>query len=142
MVLQGGDDDLIPRLEEFPAVGLGHEVDPFGGPPDKDDVFAGGGSDKTLYLLPRLLVGVGGPGCQGVSPPVDVGVVVLVEAGDSIDDALGLLSGSAVIQPGQILAMNLLVQSREILPDGRDIQGAGAGGRGDLFSFLLGEELL
>jgi hypothetical protein len=56
-------------------------------------------------------------------PPVDIGVLRAVEPGDRVDDDLGLLAGSCVVEVHQRLAPNSLAENREILPDPGDVQG-------------------
>ncbi len=54
-MLERGEHDLVARLQELAAVGLGDQVDPFGGPADEDDLLGRRSPQKGLHLLPRLL---------------------------------------------------------------------------------------
>ena len=122
VMLERREDDLVARLQEFPAVGLGDEIDPFGGAADEDDFLRRRGAEKRLHLLPGLLEGVGRTGRQRVRAAVDVRVVVRVEMRDGVDHALRLLRRGGIVEPGQRLAMHLLLQDGKILANGRHVQ--------------------
>ena len=120
------EDDLVARLQELPAVGLGDEIDAFGRSADEDDFLRRRGSEECLHLLPRLLEGVRRPGRQGVGPAMDVRVVLGVEARHGVDHALRLLRRRGVVEPGQRMPVNLLVQGGKLFANGRHVQRARA----------------
>ena len=60
MMLHGGDYDFITRLDMGCAITLGHEVNPFGRSPDKDDLTLFRGVDEPPDLGARLFVGLRG----------------------------------------------------------------------------------
>ena len=82
---------------------------------------------KAPGLGAGFLVGGGGALGEFVNAAVDVGAVHFVEAADGIDDRERLLRGGGAIQVHQRLAVDVLLEDREILPDllhvetGRDL---------------------
>ena len=72
---------------------------------------------KRFGLGAGFLVGGGGALGELVNAAVDVGAVHLVEAADGVDHRERLLRGSGAIQIDQRLAVDVLLEDREILPD-------------------------
>ena len=93
------------------------QVDAFGGAANEDDLLRLRGVQKALDLDARLFVGSGGALAQLVHAAVDVGAVHFVETADGVDDRVRLLRGGGVVQVHQRLAVDVLLEDREILPD-------------------------
>ena len=72
---------------------------------------------KRRTLARRVLVCPGGPFAQEVNAAVDIGAVAGVKADERIDDRLGFLGGGGVVEVDQRLAVDLLMQGREVAPD-------------------------
>ena len=49
-MLHGGDDDFVAGLDVPAAIGIGHQVDAFGGAAHEDDFAPGGRIQKALHL--------------------------------------------------------------------------------------------
>ncbi len=84
------------------------------------------GVEEAPHLLARGLVGVGRARRQRVGGAVDVGVLVLVEMREAVDHRLRLLRRRGVVEPDQRLAVDLLLQDREVAPDRIASKGARA----------------
>ena len=125
VMLERRENDFIAGLKELAAVGLRDEVDSLSRPPHEDDLFCGTGPKECLDLLAGLLVGVGCTGGQGVGAAVNVGIVVRIEIRDGVDHALRLLRRRGIVEPHERLAVDLLIQDRKILADGRHVEGGG-----------------
>ncbi len=69
---------------------------------------------KRATVAARLLVGVGRAGRELVGGPVDVGVLVLVEVGQPIDDRPRLLGRRRVVEPHELVPVDPLGQDREV----------------------------
>jgi hypothetical protein len=121
VVLHVGDDDLIPGLDEAAAEGRSHQVDALGCPAGKDDLFAVARIDELPYRFTGCLVFSGGFLSQGVNTPVNVGVVTLVIRVYRLNHGAWLLGGSRIIEVHQRLAVDRLVQDREILADAGNV---------------------
>ncbi len=117
VMLHGGDDDLVAFLETRAPVALRHQVDAFGAAAHQYHFAAIGSVDESLGRVSGTLVVVGRPLAQGVHAAMHVGIVPLVVVTHGIDDAAGLLTGGAVIQIDERMAIHLLMQNREILAD-------------------------
>ena len=126
VVLEFREHDLV-AAGKARGEDIGAEVDPLGAAPHVDDLVGAVGTQEVGDRLPGVLVGVGRPGGERVGPAVDVGVVVGVEVGDRVDHRLRLLRGRGVVEPGERLAVNLLVQDREVAADGGDVEEARRG---------------
>src|SRR5438094_144244 len=117
VVLHGRDDDLIARPEELAAIGLGHQVDALGGAADEDPLARIGSVEELLDPGAGSLEVARGPLTQQVNAAVDVGVVGLVVAAQRLQDGARLLRGGGVVQVDQGLAVDLLLQDREVCAD-------------------------
>jgi hypothetical protein len=71
----------------------------------------------------RLLVGVGGLLRQVVHPTVNVGVETPVALGLGVECRLRLLSRGGVVEIGERLAVDGLVERREVGTDALDVEG-------------------
>ena len=69
---------------------------------------------ETANALARRLVRVGGARRERVRGAMDVRVLVLVEVRDAIDDGLRLLGRRRVVEPDELLAVDVLVEDREL----------------------------
>ena len=72
-----------------------------------------GGADEAPHRLARALVGVGRARRQLVRGAVDVGVLVLVEVRQAVDDRLRLLRRGRVVEPDQRPAVDALAAGWE-----------------------------
>ena len=117
VMLQHGEDYLITGLQKGLDVSMSHKVDSLGGASHEYDVVLRGCADEIRRDLTGILVSVGGTRRQLVSASVNVGVLVCIVIGKPVDDRLRALCGSAVVQPNKIVAVDLLTQYREIVPD-------------------------
>ncbi len=115
VVVQGGDDDLVARLEERAAEGLRHQVYALGGAAHEDYLLGGGCVDEVGHRLAGILIGVSGTGGQGVRSAVDVAVAARVVVGEGLDDLTGLLRGGPVVEPHEVVAVHLLAEDGEVL---------------------------
>ncbi len=79
--------------------------------------------EEAAGLLAAALEQVGGPRRQRVRGPVDVRVVAAVEVARRVDDALRLVGGGGVVEPDQPVAVDALVQGREIPAHALDVEG-------------------
>ena len=122
VVLHGGDDDLVALFDVLAAPGTGDQVDAFGGAADEDQLVGGRGIQEMPGLDARLFVGRGGALAQFVHAAMDVGAIHLVEMADGVDHHGGLLRGGGAIQVDQRLAVNRLLEDREILADFFDVE--------------------
>ena len=77
-----------------------------------------------------MLVGIGGPRRQRVGAAVDVGIVMGVEVGQGVDDGLRLLRRRGVVEPGERLAVDVVIEDREVAADGGNVEQAAGEGRG------------
>ena len=121
VVLHGGNDDLVSAADVGSSPGLGHEIDAFGGPANKNDFAGIGGVEKSPHHFASLLVALGGPFGEGVHAAMNIGVLRLVVIHDGIDHGLGLLGSGGVVQVNERLAVNLCRQNREILAQAVDV---------------------
>ena len=115
VVLHGRDDDLVAFTQTRPPVALRHQVDGFGAAANENHFTAIVGVDESLGRVPGAFVVGGRPLAQGVYATMHVGVVPLVVVTHGIDDAPGLLTGGAVVQIDEWMAVHLLVQNGKIL---------------------------
>ena len=113
-MFQFGNQNFIPRLQEALSVGMGDKIDPFGRTTYKDDFFAGACVEVIPDFITRTFKGIGGSRCQGVGAPVDIGIVMLVKATQSIDNLPRLLCCGGIIKPDQRLTMHLLMQDWKV----------------------------
>ena len=116
VVLLGREHDLVALAEEGVAPGARHQVDRLGGAARPDHLGGIGGAQEAGHLPARALVGVGRPARQLVDAPVHVGVVVPVIVRDRVYDRVGFLGGGGVVQVDQRLAVDVLLQGREVAP--------------------------
>ena len=91
----------------------------------EDDLGAVRRVDVVTDPVARRLELSRGGGAQPVHAAVDVGVVLLVEAPDGVDDRARFLRRRGVVQIDERLAPDQAVQDREVLPRLRDIEGPG-----------------
>jgi len=74
------------------------------------------GADEFLDFFPRTFKSISGSLAQGVDPPMDIGVILTVDIGQSVDDRVGFLSRGGVVEIDQRVPVDLLFQNGEI-PD-------------------------
>jgi hypothetical protein len=121
-MLQRRNQDLVARLEPRPDVTLRDQVDRLGRAADVDDLLGRTCVDEAADRLACSLVRVGGALAQRVHAAVDVGVVVLVVVVDGLDHCARTLARRGVVEIDERLAVDLLIQDREVAPDARDVE--------------------
>ena len=84
---------------------------------------AAGGAEVLGDAGPGAFVGFGRARTQLVQAAMDVGVVALVVTAERVEDRAGFLGGGGVIEVDERMPVDLLVENREILPQGLPIDG-------------------
>ena len=118
MVLERGDQDLVPGLQVRSSVRARDKVDRLGGSADKDDLAFARGIDELLHGGSGMLIRPGGALAEFVNPSMNVRAIKSIKTIHGVDDGLRLLRRCRVVQIDQRLAVHLLMQSRKI-PAGR-----------------------
>ncbi|MNZ77355.1 hypothetical protein D3C78_958920 [compost metagenome] len=114
MVLQGAEDDFVPRLELAHPPALGHQIDRLGGAAGPDHLMAAGRVDKAGDRLAGCLEGAGGAAAQGMGGAVHIGIVGPIVVSYGVQHRLRLLGGGGVVQIDQRVAVHLLRQGRKL----------------------------
>ena len=96
------------------APGARDQVDAFGRVPGEDDFVRRSRADERAHDFARALVGFRRALAQPVHAAMHVGVVVFVVSRDRFDDLDRLLRRRRVVEIDQRLAVDLLVQRREV----------------------------
>ena len=125
-MLQFGEHDFITRLQQSFAQRIGDKIDAFCGAPHKDNLFGGTGSHLILNFLSRAFVGVRRSCGQSVSRSVDVGIVMRIEVRQCLDHLHRLLSRGRVVEPHEIVIVDLLMEDRKILANLMHIKNDGS----------------
>jgi hypothetical protein len=99
VVLEPRDHDLVALVHVPPAPRLRDQVDAFGRAAHEHDLVRRRRVDEAADTLPSGLVGIGRARRERVRTTVDVGVLVLVEVFQPIDDGLRLLRGRRIVEP-------------------------------------------
>src|SRR5262245_888343 len=99
MMLEVRDDDLIVLLHVTASPRLGDQIYALGRAAHEDDALGRGRVDEGAHLAACALVGIGRTRGERMRAAVNVGVLVLVEERDAIDDALRLLRRRTVVEP-------------------------------------------
>jgi hypothetical protein len=116
VMLHLGREDHVAGLE--PAAETARDdVDAFGRAAGEDDLRGIGGVDEFRDAGPGPLKRVGRPIGQRVQAAMDVAVVALVIPDQRVDHAAGLLRRCSIIEIDERLAVDLLVQDREVGAD-------------------------
>src|SRR6185295_15313056 len=118
VVLELGRDDLVAGAEPRPAPRAGDEIDRFGRPAHEDDLARRLRVDEPLDRRPRGVVLGGRALAERVDPALHVGVLVLVEPRQPIEDDPRLLRGRGVVEIDERLPVKPLVQQRKIAAAG------------------------
>src|ERR1700722_1375674 len=121
-MLDPADEDLIALVDAPPSPRLGYQVDSFGRAADKYNLFRRPGIQKVRHLAARILIGIGGAGCELMGGTMNVGVLVFVKIRNAVDHALRLLRGGCVVQPDQRMAVHLFVQYRKVAAHRADVE--------------------
>ncbi len=119
VVLHLGGEDDVAGLQVRVGPAAGDDVNALGGAAGENDFGGIGGVDELRDPRAGTFVAGGGAHGERVEAPVDVGVVALVVVDEGVDHGAGFLGSGAVVEIDEGLAVDLLVQDREI--------GAGAG---------------
>src|SRR5690606_23315343 len=97
--------NFVTWLEVGFAPTASHQVDRGGGALRKDDFTRMSRTNEPGHLLAGRFVLLGTSLTQGVNAPVNVGVVVFVDARNGIDDLPGALGAGGVIEKHERLAV-------------------------------------
>jgi len=122
VVLDPANDDFVFLPDVLSSPTLCHQIDGLGCTTHEDDLFGRRRVEEVRDLGASIFVGVGGAGGQIVCSTVNVGVLVLVEIPEAVDDGLRLLRGGCVVEPDQWAAINLLVQDRKVAANASDVE--------------------
>ena len=122
MVLHHAEQDAVARAHIRIAPGARHQVDRLGGVAREDQLFVAARADEARHFAARALEREGGLLAQLVDAAMDIGVGVLVVVFQAHDHPPRLLRRSAAIQKRQRLAIDLLLQDRELAAQGQDIE--------------------
>ena len=117
VVLHGRDDDLVARPQVLPAVALGHQIDPLGGPTGEDDLPIVRRVQELPHAGAPALVRLGRHLAEEMDPTVHVGVLLRVVAHQGVQDRLRLLGGGGVVQVHQRLPVDFRPQNGEVFAD-------------------------
>jgi len=98
VVFQQRDDDFVAFADVLHTPGLGHQIDCFGCTADEEDLVGRSCTQEALYLVARRLVGISRPRRQFMRRTVNVGVLVGVEMGETVDHGLRLLRRRGVVE--------------------------------------------
>lgn len=85
-MLQPGDDDFVTFMDLLPPPALRNEIDVLGGATDKNDFVGRWRIQEMTDFFARVFVGICRASCQFMRSAVDVGVFVLIEIAEAVDD--------------------------------------------------------
>jgi hypothetical protein len=114
VVLHGGDENLVARLDESLAVTVCDQVDGLGGSANEDDFALICCAEEPLHLHARGLVGRGRARAEQMHGAVHVGVVGHVVFTQGLKHGARLLSSRGVVEINERLSMHLLVEDGEV----------------------------
>ena len=117
MMLHPRDDDLVACADVLAAIGRGDEVDALRRAAREDDLARRRRIQKALHLDASRLIGARGALAEQVRAAVDVGIIAEVAAAQRIEDGLRLLRRGGVVEVDKRLAVDLLMQSGELLAE-------------------------
>ncbi len=131
MVLELGQKDRPARGEEVPAVGVGHEVERLGGVLREQDLRVGPRRpDEPSHGSPCHLELPGGLLRDGVDATVHVRVGGLVVVVHRVEHGARPLGRRGRVEIDEPFAVRLLLEQRELLAEGGDVEGVGCDGSG------------
>ena len=107
VMLKGREDDPVARLEIGRPPAAGHEIEGRGGAGREDDLAGLARVEEALHPGAGALIALRRPLGQAMHPAVDIGVVLLDEAGYGIDDGAGLLGAGRRVEIDQGMAMDV-----------------------------------
>ena len=123
VMLQAGDEDLIPWLEARARIGLRDQVYPFGGAPNENDLASRACVDEAPDALPRSLVSLGCGLAESVHTPVNVRVRVGLVVFNRSQYAQRSLRRGGAIKIDERPAIDGALQDREVLTHAFDVEG-------------------
>src|SRR6202167_5278278 len=115
MMLEPGDDDLVIFLDVAMAPTLGTAITGPGGAANEDDLSRRRSVQEAAGLFASALIGVGSSRRERVCGTMNVGIFVLIEIRQAIDDCVRLLRSGSIVEPDQRTSIDTLLQDREIL---------------------------
>jgi hypothetical protein len=117
MMLKPGDSNLVVFLNIASSPALGNEIHAFGSAPNEDDLACGRRIQEPANLFTRRFMRIRRTRSQLMRGAMHIGVLVLVEILQPVDDALRLLCGRRVIQPDQRAPVHAFAKYGEVAPD-------------------------
>jgi len=117
MVLEFGDEYLVPGTEARARVALRDKIDRLGRSASENDLIRLCGIQKPLHGDASRLVRRGPFRAQGVHAAMDVGVLELVVSAQALDDDTRLLRRRGVVDIHERLAVDAPVEDGEVLAD-------------------------
>lgn len=123
VVLKMGDNYLIARADVLAAPSLCNQVYGLGGAPGEDDVVGRWRPQEAGHGRSGALEGVSRSRRQGVGAAVDIGIFVLVEVDQTVDDNLRLLRCRRIVQPDELAPVDSFLQDGEVTAHGFDVEG-------------------
>ena len=122
MVLHHTEQNAVACAHIRIAPGARHQVNRLGGVTGEDQLFVAARADEACHFAARTLEGEGGFLAQLVDAAMDIGVGVLVVLFQAHNHPPRLLRRSAAIQKRQQLAVDLLLQDRELAAQGENVK--------------------
>ncbi|QTK78267.1 hypothetical protein AT6N2_C0356 [Agrobacterium tumefaciens] len=121
VVLHDRDDDLVALADLGHAVAIGNRIDRLGRGFGEDDLVHRTGVQEPAHFFARRFIGVGCGIGEEMQAAMHVCVLICISMRNGVDHHLRLLSGRAVVEIDQRLAIDLARQDREILAHGFDV---------------------
>ena len=114
MVLHLADHDVVARLHEAFAPGIGDRIERRRGPGREDDLLAFGSTDESGDPAPGGFVAFGGLLREKVHAAMDIGVHSPVEGIDLLDHAAGLLRRRPAVEVNERLPIDPAGENRKL----------------------------
>ena len=124
VVLELGDHDGVAGAEVLEPPGVGDEVDRLGRAAGEDHLALGRRVDERGDRAPGALVALRGALCEPVDAAMDVRVLVLVERAHPVEHLPRLLRRRRRVEIRERLAVDLLLEEREVGAKRGGIEGA------------------
>ena len=125
VMLQGGGQDLVARLQVRAAPTRRDQVQAFGGVAHEDELVRVIGTNEASDTFTRRFVQIGRFNAEGVHAAVHVGVRIRIEVDQRINDLTRLLRGRRIIEVNQRSTVDLALEDRKVRTDPLDVQRVG-----------------
>ena len=122
VVFQRRNQNLIAGLEARARKALRHQIHRLGRAADENDFLGVASIDEPPHGLAGAFIRIGGALAQRMNATMHVGMIVLVITADRIDHGFGPLAGRGVVQVHQRLAIDVLMQHREVATNRGDVE--------------------